>query len=394
MTFGGLGGCLPLRLGRGDDAGVSAAAHARLCADVVAVRRTMPVASILVAVDAGASPPTARVVGYSGRNGAGLENAPSVFVEMPDVRVALYAAANELGRIVDLSRYCVSGFAAIQRYRLPDGTWHTQPTYYEVNDTSVRLSIAEIYPDYFSLDIYGADDPPTIGDYGGQLDKRDSTTEGGDSYARQWYDYLKVAQGSAYSISDASVRAWGLKAEARALGTMQRLTEMQAASASPGCADAKLPMWCALLGVQQAGREPSAVRAECELRGRAPQAPTHDYLISELQRILGRRADITGIAHSEGTMTSWPDVTYWPGVVNGPGALDMGDGVWSSSRGRLTLQVAPLGGVTPAELADVMGREVSAFLDRTLPAVATWAWDTAGGDGFILDTSPLDITAL
>lgn len=392
MSFGGLGGCLPLRLGRGDDAGIAAEAHARMCADLVAAHRTMPVASMTIAVDTLISG-TATVVAYVGRNGSGLQYAPAVSIVSGALRVHMSATANALGSVVDLMPYTLSGFAVTRRY-LYAGDWIDAAMAYTPADTLLRFTTPSAVNTLFQIDIYGADSLSTFGDYGGHVEKHDSTTENGTTYAWQWYEYLKVAQGSAYSTSDTSVRAWGLKAEARALGTSQRHTEMLAASASPGCADAKLALWATVLGVQQAGRSKAAVRDECEARGRAAEAPTTAYLTTAIADILGTKAQLDGIVHPLGTMGAWPDATYWPGYINGPGSLDMGGGMWSSSRFRVTLQITPLGGVSNEALTDIMSRDIAAFMSRTLPAVDEWAWDIAGGAGFELDSSSLDLTAL
>lgn len=73
--FGGAFWPLPLRLGPG----WMPEQHARLCADLAAVRRTLPHAQLTVNQDAG-SPFAASVTTYLGQNGAGLGYAPTVAV--------------------------------------------------------------------------------------------------------------------------------------------------------------------------------------------------------------------------------------------------------------------------------------------------------------------------
>lgn len=393
MSFGGLGGCLPLRLGRGDDTGVSAACHARFSADLLAVRRTSPIASITLRVVTVAPGDGVTVIAYSGANGNGPQYSPICTLEYGVVTISLATAVNSFGNVFDLSEYTRGGIAVSASYQDSGGTWYpATPTTQPLVDW-VQFEPAAQYNPIIQIDIYGTSQA-AIGDYGAHQDKHDSVTEGGTSYAWQWYEYLKIAQGSAYSASDTSVRSWGLKAEARALGTSQRHSEMLAAASTPSGADAKLNMWAVVLGVQQANRPKYAIRDECESRARLATAPTHAYLTAAISDILGRRVRLDGIAHNVGTMSSWPEATYWPGVVNGPAMLDMGDGVWSTSRARLTLQVTALDGSTPAALTDLMSRDVARFMDRTLPAVDTWCWETGAGAGFILDTSALDLTAL
>lgn len=70
--FGGALAPLPIRLG----SGFTAAQHARLCADLCAVKRTARLARLYVSQDAG-SPFASAVVYYNGQNGAGLAYAPT-----------------------------------------------------------------------------------------------------------------------------------------------------------------------------------------------------------------------------------------------------------------------------------------------------------------------------
>ncbi len=76
MTFGAFSP-LPLRLGGTATEGWAPEQHARLCADLVAVKRTAPLAKMRISQLAG-SPFTAAVETYHGQNGAGLGYAPSI----------------------------------------------------------------------------------------------------------------------------------------------------------------------------------------------------------------------------------------------------------------------------------------------------------------------------
>lgn len=75
MAFGALAP-LPLRLGGSPEEGWTPEQHARFCADLVAVKRTMQLARLVVSQISG-SPFTASVAYYSGQNGAGIINAPA-----------------------------------------------------------------------------------------------------------------------------------------------------------------------------------------------------------------------------------------------------------------------------------------------------------------------------
>jgi hypothetical protein len=76
MPFGAFAP-LPLRLGGSAEEGWAPAEHARLCADLTAVRRVSPLARLYVNQDTG-SPFAASVTSYAGQNGVGLLYAPTV----------------------------------------------------------------------------------------------------------------------------------------------------------------------------------------------------------------------------------------------------------------------------------------------------------------------------
>jgi hypothetical protein len=75
LDFGGALWPLPLRLGPG----FTPEQHARLCADLVAVKRTAPLVRLYVTQDSGGAFP-AVVASYRGQNGVGLAYAPSILV--------------------------------------------------------------------------------------------------------------------------------------------------------------------------------------------------------------------------------------------------------------------------------------------------------------------------
>lgn len=78
MTWGTLSP-LPVRLGGSAEEGWAPEQHARFCADLVAVKRTGPLARLFVTQDS-AGPFAATVTVYRGQNGSGLTYAPTVTV--------------------------------------------------------------------------------------------------------------------------------------------------------------------------------------------------------------------------------------------------------------------------------------------------------------------------
>lgn len=94
--FGGFAGMLPLRLGGNATTGWTAEQHARLCADVVALKRTSPLCVFTWATVSGASAAPV-VVSYFGMNGVGLGHAPTNLSAAADAIIFRFAS----GRFTD-----------------------------------------------------------------------------------------------------------------------------------------------------------------------------------------------------------------------------------------------------------------------------------------------------
>lgn len=78
MTFGAYAP-MPLRLGGSVAEGMSASQHARLCADLVAVKRVMPLAAWTF-FQQDTPPYSTAITSYFGMNGSGLLYAPTLSV--------------------------------------------------------------------------------------------------------------------------------------------------------------------------------------------------------------------------------------------------------------------------------------------------------------------------
>ena len=370
MPFGGLGGCLPLRLGAGADTGISAAHHARLSADLLATQRTCPVVVITIRVDATAS--EVQVLQYESRIGRGVKQAPKVAIESGELRLYLNTALNDYGELVDLMPLLVSGAAVVGQYRDTGDVWHEADSTFVAADATLTFDVPAATTSVFLVELYGADASTQLGEYGAHERKKDAKTEGFETYAWQWYRYFSEANGSAYNRRTNSVVSWGHAAKARAFATSQRISETLAASATPDGSDAKLDMWSLVLGVPQANRSRAELRVDCEELGRLPSPPTHAYLVENVQRILGREGELVSITNVEGTIASPPSGTYGPGFETGPSNLNMGNGVWSSPRGLVTITVRPRYGLTLSDMLNRVNRPLTFFLDRVLNATSTW----------------------
>jgi hypothetical protein len=385
MPFGRLAP-LPFRLGAGRDGGISAAEHARFCSDLAAVSRTSPVASMRFRTDS--STGAMQMLRYAGSNGIGIQFAPLVVCAGAPtlVVVSLAAQTNAGGFSVDLASTLNYNWIAF----VSNATTGAKVTTSLDADRYTFSFTPDAAIVEYEVTIYGKSAAVNIGDYGGDLDKKDSVTEGESTYAYQWYRILKHSDGTAYTTSDSSVRSWELVAEARALGTSQRISEMLAASSTPGGSDALLGRWALLQGIQ--GNAPQwKIRRECELRYSDRDASTADTITAGLTAILG--STFASVTTDLGTITAPPLATYCPGYANGDALYDLnGEGVWSSSRAHFTIALNQ-GSYTNEELADLMSRDVTVWLNANLPATKTWSW-TVSTTGFILDTSYLDVDSL
>lgn len=390
MPFGYLAP-LPFRLGDSEAGGVNASEHARLCADLAAVSRTSPVFRMRFRI-ANTGTPTITILSYVGRNGIGPQFAPMVVFDDPMFFVRMSDQTNSMGFPVDVATHVARN-------------WFARVT----NVTTGEIELYEIYNQYtlsiwgntyagmthdYDVTVYGSTAQSHIGDYGGHLNKRNSETEGNETYAWQWYETLKNSLGSAYTKSDTSVLSWELKAHARAFGTSQRISEMLAASSAPHGSDAKLGRWATIQAVQQVGLPKWRIRELCEAQYGDHDPANKAYIEAGLTRILGTVFD--EISVNVGTVESPPQPTFWPGqdgVPAGDGIYDLGNGTWMSARSVITIVVRQ-GALTDAELQDLMTREVEPWLDSNLSATTTWQWSTSYPGGFLLGTSKLGLNSL
>jgi len=361
---------LPLRLGAGDNTGISAESHARLSADLLATHRTSPAMTLVVLADAVAG--TVQVLSYESRLSRGVKQAPKVAIESGDLRVYLNTAANDYAEVIDLMPLLVSGAAIMCQYRDVSGVWHPATTAFATADATLTFDIPAATTSVFVIELYGADGLTSLGAYGAHERKKDSKKEGKATYAWLWFQYFSSALGSAYDTRPGTVVTWGNAAKARAFGTSQRISEMLAASATPDGSDAKLDMWSAVLGVPQAGRTRAELRADCEELGRFPETPTHAFLAAGISRILGREGTLVSITSDKGTIAAPPTGTYGPGFETGDPDYDMGEGVWASPRGHLIITVQPRYGLTLADMLNKVNRPLAFFLDRVIRATSTW----------------------
>ena len=388
MPFGGLGGCLPLRLGDSPDGGITAAQHCRFASDLAAVSRTLPALRMRLYVIRATN--TVIVTRYTGGNGDGTQFAPFASVAGNTVTVALARATNAAGFAVDVAGQLSTSWFARAR-DITTGNNCAVTVAADLYTFSFNLTAGA--ERYVEIVIYGKSATYNIGDYGGDLDKQDSKTEGRSTYAYQWYRALKYAEGSAYSTSDTSVRSWEIKAHARALGTSQRISELLAVGSAPGNADLLLDRHALTLAVQTANVPRWKIRRDCEIRFSDYNEPDSAYIAAGVAEILGPAFNSIQTPNI-GDLTTWPPATYQTGYVNGDAIYDIsGNGMFSTSRSTICI-VVNRGVYTDAEITDLMSRDVYVWLLNNLPATKSFYWTATAPGGFTLGVSTLGVDSL
>jgi hypothetical protein len=234
----------------------------------------------------------------------------------------------------------------------------------------------------------------SIGDYGGDLNKQDSETEGMTPYAWHVYRGLSACRGSAYSgrVGGTLVHCEHL-ALARMLAWKNfRVPEQFRANTLPGSSDDALPYWVKVLAIPS---KPSDQKWQLRQRAAAHYRATTDVSLEAIQdSIAALLGDMyLDATYAEGaSLSAPPSLTYWPGINDGPASYSLGGGAWLSERSHLWVSLQHPAGMTDGEFFQLANVQLFQLLDRLLPAYTTFAWSI--GTGFLLDISSLDFDGL
>lgn len=234
-----------------------------------------------------------------------------------------------------------------------------------------------------------------IGDYGGDLAKRASSTEGDAPYAWYCYRELQAMRGSAYSQ-----RVGGTLVHCENLATARlmawwgwRMPEQLQANSLPASADDGLEYWVEVLGVPSRPSDQKwQLRQRCAAHYKA-------ILSSNLAAIQTAVGELLGDVYVDSFFTfgvalsTPPPFTLWRGGTPGPPSMSLGGGAWLSERSRLTVAVQIPPGMPLGEFGQLVNVQLFHLLHRMLPAYCTFGW-TVGSTGFLLDISHLDLTGL
>lgn len=382
MPFGAFSP-LPLRLGADPDRGWSSQAQSRMAADLVAARRTLPIAQFTLDTSTGT------FLSYTAQYGTGPANAPTFSALSTGHYALVWAKAykdwNEVYNAwrVRAVEVTAQGAAPIAVTAGIDNTPGLDVELYCTN----LLTHAGASP-VVTVTIWGDWIPDRqIGDYDGATDKSDSLTEGDSSYCYDWFVELQAMRGTAYTTKLGNVDAENF-AIARQLGALSRNAEKLEANSLPGTSDEKLETWVQILGVPirlTDQRWQIRQRAEAKL-----QAATSNALPADIDDAVAKLLGPTfvNVHRIRGaSLSAATPATYWPIVNPGPSYYSLGGGAWATDRYFYWVEVQQPASATDGDFNRLMNVDFFELLDQRLPAHMTFGWATS--EGFILGESLL-----
>lgn len=384
---------LPIRLtAESSIYGWASTQHARLAEDTVSAWRSAPLA--VMTVEVGAS--SVSLVSYHGRNGVGSDYAPTLTYTSatqpckaewePTYEDALEEQQTWAVRHVDAEvQWSGSGTVGCSVRQAPQ----------LINGADIVASAGITTPYRIVITVYGEWGPArNIGDYGGDLEKTDNTTEAVVPYAAQWWREMHAARGSAYTTAPYTLVDFENLAISRMMSAaFSRNAEKLAANATPAHADERLDYWVNVLGVPHAPADPKwLLRQRCAAHFEAAVAPTVAQVELALRSLLGET--FVALHSFEGAdLDTPPEPTYWQAGLHGPSSYSIGGSTWMSRRCHLRIEVQQQSGTSIAEFLQLMNVQMFQLLDRMLPAWVTWNW-SEGSDGFRVGTDRIGIDGL
>lgn len=369
---------LPLRLGGSPEEGWSPEQHSRMCADLVAVRRTAWLL-VMTYTKAGA---VVTVHSYRDQTKQGALNAPSAVVDATG-QVTFTLARNWLDEFDDELPVKILG---------GEGSFH--------GSTCGSVSLVSHTANAFTFKSFdaagvGVDGKVTvrlrgtactharrladIGDYGGDVDKQASKYEGDEPYAAAVMDMLYGARPDSMSRSPNSYIGCETLAQARMVAHLiYRLPEKLEANLLPGTADEALDYWLGLLQVARGSLSRRAQRKAAELAYRSAKDPSYPNILALAESTMGDWFE--GIElHQSADLATPVYGTYWPGSAHeGNPSDDIGGGTWSSRNDVITVRVSrPTAAMTNA--FDEAASRCYAALRVLLPAYKEIQITKSGG---------------
>lgn len=389
MSFGGFAP-LPERLGSDELTARSAAQHARLVADTVALRRVSDLCSFTFTTDGA----TATISSFEGANGEGLGWKPDTITVHGTGDVTFRWSSR-----VFVDEYETARPLGIRGFELTGAGAAFLEATGELVDGGIRVRLwnaaGVAVNGGTNVTLHGGVNA-TIGDYDGAFDKEDSITEGAEPYAYQWYRMYEAMLGDGFTTARRGLVHAKKLALSRMQAGLQRTGERALANSIPATADECLEAWAQVLSVPlREGSERWRVRQQCAVKFQTNRGPTASDIDAALKSILGELY-VESIRQNANPLSAPPSQTYWPGGTPGVTSLALGGYAWFSERAHLTVRVRYPQAGDEADFFRLMNVDLFQYLDRRLPATANFNWAAWRSDviGFFLDISPLDFTGI
>ncbi len=394
----------PIRLTSLDSIhGWSAAQHARMCADVVAAWRSLPLAVMTVQVNAS----DAQLISYNGRNGSGASHAPPITwtSATQPCSVTWENSYGDTVNPVNNSNIFSSDTRLASwsiRHAIVKAHWSGSqkdtairqiPS--DTNTVDVVIEATPITPYLITIVVYGDwGDNRDIGDYGGDLEKTDNNSESVEPYAAQWYREVQAMRGSAYSKNAYSIVDAENVAISRYMSAVfSRTPEKYSANATPARSDERINYWTEVLGVPNGPSDPSyLLRRRCSAHYKAAVGPSLANVTTAISDLLG--PVFVGLDTYAGLdLDNPPAPTFWPAGSSDGGAFSIGGPTWFSRRSHIRVSVVETPGITRTEFLQLMNVQLYQLLDRMLPTWVTWNW-SVGSDGFTIGVDQIGIDSI
>ena len=382
MSTGGLAP-LPMRLGGTPQDGLSPGAHARLSLDVAAMSMTAALAIVEVQILADQS---AVIVSCRSRGGSEmLAHSPAyVAFGLDMVAFTLRSSYTPPGSKTARGWAVTSGDGAIL------GRESNGYVEFDAASRQVRFWVTNqtVYPFTVWIAVWGDTEPVDAHQYGADENKRESKTEGAMPYAAIELRGIQSGLGSAYTKRTSSLVTLENIVLARMLSVVSRCAERHAANQLPSTAGQALGRWAKIMAVPLGDGEDWKVRQRCNRKMRFTASGGTDlFLVPELRKMFGEA--FVQINRFPGTIDSSPYPTFWPAGDPGPAAWDLGDGVWSSKRCHLQVQLSRSSRLSDDEVVLIARTEMADMFSWALDSFVTWDWTLQAPGGFVLGQSIL-----
>lgn len=379
---------LPLRLGGSANEGWTAEQHARVCADLVAAKRSTPVAIL----NFSKSGTTVTINWYLGPEGYLESDFPVVANGGGAGVTSLTFPTYWEDDYEQTESYQITGVGvSVESATAGNGTAiGTSPNTFDVVTFNGSGTLTDLTA---TVEVYGRRNTTTIGDYDGASDKSNCETEI-VPYAWTWYQEYGGMLGSGFSqLAEGPLHATKL-ALARTHAGTDRAAEAIANNALPGTSDVMLAEWIDILNVVIHGEESRhEIRQRAASKFKSGRGNSKTDVDNACLELLGGYF-VTIFRQDSNPLSSPPATTYWPGINPGPTEYDIGGGAWFSERSHLTVEVTKPAGIPDADWLTLMNVDLYRELSTLLPAWATFNWAVGISDGFTLDVDELDFTGL